>query len=41
MRKEKKKGAKNIFESIIAEIFPNLEKGQLPKSKKHRYSHTG
>ena len=42
MRKKKKGGgAKNISEKIIAEIFPNLGKGQLPKSKKHRYSHTG
>ena len=37
---EKKKGTEKIFEEIIVENFPNMEK-EIIKSKKHRESHTG
>ena len=33
---EKKKGYEKIFEEIIVENFPNME-----KSKRHKESHTG
>ena len=36
----REKGAENIFEDIIAENFPNLEK-ETSKSRKHRESQTG
>ena len=37
---EKKKGYEKIFEEIIIENFPNMEK-EIVKSKRHRESHTG
>ena len=37
---EKKKGTEKIFEEIIVESFPNMEK-EIIKSRKHRESHTG
>ena len=37
---EKKKGSEEIFEEIILENFPNMEK-KIVKSRKHRESHTG
>ena len=37
---EKKKGYEKIFEGIIVENFPNLEK-EIIKSKRHKESHTG
>ena len=36
---EKKKGYEKIFEEIIVENFPNMEKETL-KSKRHKESHT-
>jgi len=39
-RKEKKKGYKNIFEEIIVENFPNMEK-EIVNSKRCKVSHTG
>ena len=33
---EKKKGYEKIFEEIIVENFPNMEKEQSIKSKRHR-----
>ena len=36
---EKKKGYEKIFEDIIVENFPNMEKETL-KSKRHKESHT-
>ena len=35
---EKKKGYEKIFEEIIVEIFPNMEK---EIAKRHKESHTG
>ena len=37
---EKKKGSEEIFEEIILENFPNMEK-KIVKSRKRRESHTG
>ena len=37
---EKKKGYEKIFEEIIVENFPNVEK-EIIKSKRHKESHTG
>ena len=37
---EKKKGYAKIFEEIIVENFPNMEK-EIVKSKRHKESHTG
>ena len=37
---EKKKGYENVFEEIIVENFPNMEK-ETVKSKRHKESHTG
>ena len=37
---EKKKGYEKIFEEIIIENFPNMEK-EIIKSKWNRESHTG
>ena len=37
---EKKKGYEKIFEEIIIENFPNMEK-EIIKSKRHKESHTG
>ena len=37
---EKKKGYEKIFEEIIVEIFPNMEK-EIVKFKKCKESHTG
>ena len=36
----KKKGYEKIFEEIIVENFPNVEK-EIIKSKRHKESHTG
>ena len=36
----KKKGYEKIFEEIIVENFPNMEK-EIVKSKRHKESHTG
>ena len=36
---EKKKGYEKIFEEIILENFPNMEK-EIIKSKKYKESHT-
>ena len=36
---EKKKGYGKIFEEIIVENFPNMEK-EIVKSKRHKESHT-
>ena len=38
---EKKKGYENIFEEIIVENFPNMEKEIVNKLKRHKESHTG
>ena len=38
---EKKKGTEKIFEEIIVENFPNMERKQLIKSRKHRELHKG
>ena len=38
--KEKKKGYEKIFDKIIVENFPNMEK-EIIKSKRHNESHTG
>ena len=38
---EKKKGYEKIFEEIIVENFPNMEKEKSIKSKRHKESHTG
>ena len=38
---EKKKGYEKIFEEIIVENFPNMEKEIAIKSKRHKESHTG
>ena len=37
---EKKKGSEKIFQEIIVENFPNMEK-EIVKSRKQRESHTG
>ena len=37
---EKKKGYEKIFEEVIVENFPNMEK-EIIKSKRHKESHTG
>ena len=37
---EKKKGYKNIFEEIIVENFPNMEK-EIVNSKRCKVSHIG
>ena len=37
---EKKKGYEKIFEEIIVENFPNMEK-EIVKSKRHKESHIG
>ena len=37
---EKKKGYENIFEEIIIENSPNMEK-EIVKSKRYKESHTG
>ena len=37
---EKKEGYEKIFEEIIVENFPNMEK-EIVKSKRHKKSHTG
>ena len=37
---EKKKGYEKIFEEIIVENFPNMEK-EIVKSKRYKESHTG
>lgn len=34
--KDRKKGPENIFEEILAEIFPNLGKKQISRSGKHK-----
>ena len=34
--KRERKGQKNLFEEIMTESFPNLEKEQISTSKKHR-----
>ena len=33
---EKEEGAENLFEEIIAENLPNLERKQISKSRKHK-----
>jgi len=38
--RKKKKGYEEIFEEIIIENFPNMEK-EIIKSKRNRESHTG
>ena len=38
---ERDRGAEKIFEEIIAKNFPNMEKEQSLKSRKHRESNTG
>ena len=37
---EKKKGYEKIFEAIVAENFPNMQK-EIVKSKRHKESNTG
>ena len=37
---EKKKGYEKVFEEIIVENFPNMEK-EIVKSKRHEESHAG
>ena len=37
---EKKKGYEKIFEEIIVDSFPNMEK-EIVKFKRHKKSHTG
>ena len=37
---EKKKGYEKIFEEIIVEIIPKMEK-EIMKSKRHKESHSG
>ena len=37
---EKKKGYEKIFEAIVAENFPNMQK-EIVKSKRQKESHTG
>ena len=37
---EKKKGYERVFEEIIVENFPNMEK-EIVKSKRHKESHIG
>ena len=38
---EKKKGYEKLFEEIIVENFPNMEKEIANQSKRHKESHTG
>ena len=38
---EKKKGHEKIFEEIIVENFPNMEKERVIKSRRHKESRTG
>ena len=38
---EKKKGYMKIFEEMIVENFPNMEKERVIKSKRHKESRTG
>ena len=38
---EKKKGYEKIFEEIIVENFPNMEKEIANQFKRHKESHTG
>ena len=38
---EKKKGHEKIFEEIIVENFPNMEKEIANQFKRHKESHTG
>ena len=38
---QKKKGYEENFGEIIVEEFPNMEKEQSIKSKRHKESHTG
>ena len=38
---EKKKGYEKIFEEIIVEIFPNMEKEIVNQSKRCKEFHTG
>ena len=38
---EKKKGYEKMFEEIIVENFPNMEKKIVNKSKRHKESPTG
>ena len=40
LEEEKKKSSEKIFEDIILENSPNMEK-EIIKSKKHKESHTG
>ena len=40
LEEEKKKSCEKIFEDIILENSPNMEK-EIIKSKKHKESHTG
>ena len=40
MEEEKKKGYEKIFEAIIVENFPNMEK-EIVKSKRHKECYTG
>ena len=40
LEEEKKKGSGKIFEEIILENSPNMEK-EIIKSKKHKESHKG
>ena len=37
---EKKKGYEKLFEEIIVENFPNMEKEIVNQSKRHKESHT-
>ena len=39
-KEEKKKGYEKIFEDIIVDNFPNMEK-EIIKSKRHKEPHTG
>ena len=40
-KEEKKKGYEKIFEEIIVENFPNMEKEIVNQVQKHKDSHTG
>ena len=40
LEEDKKKGYEKIFEKIIVENFPNMEK-EIVKSKRYKESHTG
>ena len=39
-KRKKKKGYEKVFEEIIVENFPNMEK-EIVKFKRHKESHTG